>query len=476
MPRRLARFIALLFAVCFTSAAMAQSAVPPIELEQRIFRAFDDDDYKQAARLIEGYLKQSPDNPNMLYNAACAYCGLGEADRAADYLLGAVKAGFRDFNHMVEDSDLACLHEHEVYTAILEARKRIEAEAATNLLENWRKRFGEDDYRYEVDEDRRLMFATALNSQSHREMKDMLARQSDHHRDTLFSVKPEYDVLIAVPLPDDAAQLLGDLSIGGLYDHSRRQLISRNIGESLRHEFAHVMHYRHMEQINQRHALWVQEGLASLYEKYDLSDRGSIRFLPNERHNIIKRAARGGVTMKWRELFQVDDQRFMSKANRLYPQVRSMFLFIAEKGKLEAWYGAYVKNYTEDRTGRKAFEVAFSQPAKDTERQWRKWLAEQPMLDDRVDYGDASLGVQAALEGSNDGVRITRVLPRSSASRAGIKRGDVIVAIDGRSTRSYRELVAIIAERSVGDRVSVKIRRRSEYQTLVVTLSELQPG
>ena len=57
------------------------------------------------------------------------------------------------------------------------------------------------------------------------------------------------------------------------------------------------MHYGHMARLGQRHPLWVQEGLATLYEDYDLDTAGTVRFLPNRRHNIARRRARSGRTM-----------------------------------------------------------------------------------------------------------------------------------------------------------------------------------
>ena len=56
-------------------------------------------------------------------------------------------AGFRDFDHMQSDPDLAELREHDVYQAIVEAARRVGARPASSALERWRSRFGEDDYR-----------------------------------------------------------------------------------------------------------------------------------------------------------------------------------------------------------------------------------------------------------------------------------------------------------------------------------------
>src|SRR5688572_20114890 len=63
---------------------------------REIFRAFDQQEYSRAIRLIEGYLKRNPGDAQMLYNLACAHSLLGDPDASAAALLRAFRAGFRD--------------------------------------------------------------------------------------------------------------------------------------------------------------------------------------------------------------------------------------------------------------------------------------------------------------------------------------------------------------------------------------------
>ena len=124
--------------------------------------------------------------------------------------------------------------------------------------------------------------------------------------------------------------------------------MSRDIGGSLRHEFFHLMHYGHMERIGQAHPLWIQEGLAALYEDYDLGESGSITFLPNDRQHIVMNRAKAGLLTKWNDLMTLSADEFMEDAQELYPQVRSIFEFVAAQGKLEQWYATYVKTFNDD--------------------------------------------------------------------------------------------------------------------------------
>lgn len=443
-------------------------------LERRILNSFADGDYEAAIGLIEPYLAEHPNDVVMLYNAACAYCLLDQPERGATYLLRSVRSGFRDLDQIVNDADLDSIRDHPKYKVVVERLQSRAARRADDALNLWRSTYGTEHYRYERDEERHIAYATALDRVSHDEMRQMLQEEADHLKATLFDVEMRSYVLIAVPTPRDGDRILDADNIGGIYEHSRRRLIARDIGGALRHEFVHVLHYAHMDRLRQRHPLWIQEGLASLFEDYTLNGDGTIKFHPNERHNVIKNRARRGRLMKWKRLFIIEDDRFMARAGQLYPQVRSIFEFVADQGKLAQWYKSFIKNYPEDRTGAMAFEECFDMPLEEIESAWRIWLAARPMIDTTIDPGDASLGIRNGRNGSNDGVRIGSMLRGSAARRSQLRVGDVIVSIDGRPTRSMTELQAMIAQRRVGDRVRVRARRGTQYLTVVVTLQALR--
>lgn len=476
MPVRFVRPLALLIALLAwcPAGARAQENITPVALESQIVALFQEGEYARALKLIESHLAGSPRDVTMLYNAACACSRLGEFDRALDFLTRAIEAGFVEFDHMERDPDLAALRERPGYRDILALREEAHDRLHERLLESARAYFGEEDYRYETDEAHRIHFVTALDERSHREMRTMLRRQADYQIEHLFGAPPDYFILLAIPSPEDAAEMFSEQHVGGIYEHPRRRLVARGTGYLLRHEFTHVLHFGHMERLDQDHPLWIEEGLASLFEDYTLESDGSIRFTPNSRHNIAKRAAGAGVLTRWRELFAADDQRFMAEASRHYPQVRSIFRFLAERGHLDAWYRAYVEGYENDPTGAKAFETVFGRPLEDVERAWRLWLAEQPLVDDTAHVGDGSLGIQTGMYSANDGVVVRRFLPGSGARQAGMRVGDVIVGIDGRDVRSFEELSRALGGKAAGEVVRVRFRRGGEYLILPVRLTELR--
>jgi len=468
MRARCAKTLANLLAIAIVSVAVG---VPtPQQIQQRL----DAGDFPRAIVLVNEALEAQPKQPQLLYARASAEAMLGELDAAAESLLAAVQAGYRDFTAMQRDVHLRPLHEHETYQAILEASQQAVRELAQRSLDQWVEQFGDDGYIVEHDAQRRVIYATALGATAHREMREMLDRQADHLAQTLFEGTPDYDVFIAIPNPRHARQLFQQHNVGGSYEHRHRRLISRDVGGSLRHEFFHVMHYGHMERLGQPHRLWVQEGLASLYEDYELLPDGSVRFLPNERDEITRNRARVNRLIPWRNVFELPTDRFMARATVLYPQTRSMFQFVAHEGKLEAWYHAYVEHFDDDPTGEVAFEVAFDQPIRTIEDRWRQWVSQQPELpSSTIEPGQASLGIGTRPEGTNDGILITQILPGSSASSGELQVGDVLIAVDGQPTTSLNDLRRAMNSRRIGDEVLIRVRRGSEYATLPVKLKAL---
>jgi hypothetical protein len=469
--RTAAAWIVALSALAFAVPSGAQNRNQSAAESREIFRAFDQQEYSRAVWLIESYLKRNPGDPQMLYNLACAHCQLGDHDQAAAALLRAFRAGFRDLEQLRADPDLAALRDHPTYKTILEEADKAARTASKSAVERWREKYGEKDYRYEYDQEHRINYATALDEISHREMRDMLERQADQMLTSLFDNPPAYDILIAIPTPADSNEFFGgNHSIGGMYQHSSRRLVSRDIGGSLRHEFVHAMHFAHMERLRQQHPLWIQEGIAALYEDYQLDDKGEIKFLPNDRQIVVKARAKAGRLTKWKDLMSMPADAFMDKAQQLYPQARSIFEYLAHEKRLESWYREYVRTFREDRSGAKAFEIAFGKPMEDIERDWKRWVAAQPEIDLLIRADDAALGIRSRENGSNDGVVVQDIVPGSAADEAGLRKGDIIVAIDEQSTRSLMDLRKIIAVKDVGDIVEVRGRRDGEYFKMKVTL------
>jgi S1-C subfamily serine protease len=66
------------------------------------------------------------------------------------------------------------------------------------------------------------------------------------------------------------------------------------------------------------------------------------------------------------------------------------------------------------------------------------------------------------------GVLVAQVYPGSSADRAGLKEGDVILSIDGRAVNDEGGGAFAIGTHKVGDRVPMQIHRGDREQTITV--------
>jgi serine protease Do len=69
------------------------------------------------------------------------------------------------------------------------------------------------------------------------------------------------------------------------------------------------------------------------------------------------------------------------------------------------------------------------------------------------------------------GVEVVRFADDSPARRAGLRAGDVILAVDGRQTKSRGALQRLVWERSAGSSTVLRIRRGAELLDATVTLS-----
>ena len=74
--------------------------------------------------------------------------------------------------------------------------------------------------------------------------------------------------------------------------------------------------------------------------------------------------------------------------------------------------------------------------------------------------------------GADHGVVINVVEPKSPAERAGLKRGDVIVAVDGKPIRTGDELVAIVSDSEVGTKLKIDYLRDAKPGSTVVEVGD----
>ena len=81
---------------------------------------------------------------------------------------------------------------------------------------------------------------------------------------------------------------------------------------------------------------------------------------------------------------------------------------------------------------------------------------------------------KAKLYGIDHGVLINKVEPHSAAAEAGLKPGDIIVAVDGEEVKNAGELRNKIAFKGAGAEVTLKVYRNGKYITIKAKLKALK--
>ena len=100
------------------------------------------------------------------------------------------------------------------------------------------------------------------------------------------------------------------------------------------------------------------------------------------------------------------------------------------------------------------------------------------VMDQLVRFGEVRrgrLGVSMQeVAGGGEGAQVAQVQPGSPAAQAGLRQGDVIVALNGRPVRGAAELRARLGVVPIGESVELRVQRGKETQVLKATIGELE--
>jgi len=459
------------------------------ELHSKVAGAFGRQDIPAAEAALAQLVELEPGNFVNWYNYACVHALNDRLDEAAQCLMRAVERGFIDVNHMTSDRNLKALHDHPDYLRIVgNWDTLVEANVDANL-EAVQRQYDPRRYEIEKDPELRLAYYSAFDPESFRVARmeiERIAAWADEHvfgnvNDEAFLEDKPW-VVVVLPTRRDfrrwAASVYGEAAInatsqiGGSYTHDKNRLVAQDLGSSLRHEFFHVMHWRDNMHHRQGHPVWVQEGLCSLIEDYDVKD-GDLVPAASWRTNSAVRLARNRGLLHLKELAETPRGRFTGfRPLAHYAQARTVFLYLYRMGKLKAWYETYRETFNEDPTGIRAMEIVFGLPIDEINEQYAEWVRMLPEVPEwnRMPDGFVAIGVEVN-PGSGDGPVVDHVSGRS-AYDAGLRRRDVITAIEGRPTRDVHELLRVLNDYRPGDVVEITYRRRNRTETASVRLIE----
>jgi hypothetical protein len=468
--------------------AARAAALQAHELNQAALAAFARLDYQGAESALRELAELQPESFVVHYNLACARSLQGDAAGAAALLVRAVELGFDDLSQITRDPDLNGVREEESYKSLVANWDRVLELRGDANFRAVQAQYGAS-YSYVKDERLRLAYASAFDPTSFAQARAEVERLHAWGTAHLFPDQAaEGDgepgdpwVVVILPTRRDferwaaatyGAGAIGNFrQIGGQYNHDSKRLIAQDLGGTLRHEFFHILHWRDMSRRRQMHPIWVQEGLCSLVEDFDVQADGSLRIAPSWRTNIVRRLARSNNLFKLEKLAGLDHNRF-SNSNPLanYAQARAVFMYLLSADRLGQWYEAYTAGFDEDPSGIRALEQVLGKPVEDINRDYKAWARDIPEVADQKRPGSAALDLE--VDGaSGEGLEIIATPPRT-ISRAGLKLGDIITAINGRPTRDVNELYRVLADYNAGDQVEVSYRRGGVHGSATVTLIE----
>lgn len=468
-----------------------QEAARAHEIQRESFAAFDRADYPEAERLTRQLTEVEPSNFVHWYNLACAVSMQGRGEEAGLLVGKAIELGFTDLGQLQRDPQLAQARESEAVKALIANWGEVIAGHADANLELAKQQYSKG-YTYSKDERLRLAYVSAFDDKSLEAAKAEIQLLADWgvrevFRDLRDASRASSDAWVVVILPTrpdfmrwavgkfGAAAVQGNRQIGGEYSHDSKRLIAQDLGATFRHEFFHVLHWRSATRAGQSHPVWIQEGLCSLVEDFDRLPDGTILPTPSWRTNMARNLVRGGKLLKVQELAAIPRQKF-SASNPLanYAQARTFFLYLDSTGRVGAWYAKYLETYNQDPSGVLAVTQTLGKPIDEVNAEYFAWVRTLPAAAAPDRPGKVKLGIDWD-PGAGDGVVVREVVSRE-ARRGGLRRGDVITAINGRPTFDINELYRVLDDYSAGEEVEVSCRRGSTHRTVRVKLQGAGDG
>lgn len=422
---------------------------------------------KAAEPLLLEALSLDPDHVTNLYNYACLLALDGRNNAALDYLERAGNAGWTDFIHLNRDPDLQGIRDLPRYKQFVANKAAYQKHAAERALADLKKQFG-DHYLYDLDEERKLIFATNVDQTTLAELKHWLQAQANSQWNDLFEHRPDEFVSVVVPSPADYKKIVQMPGVGGFYNDGAKLLIVQRLGQVMTHEFTHALHAGDRAPLGQEHPIWIAEGLASLYEAAEFQQE---KLVPrdNFRLNLLQVAARTKRLIPLEKLLKMQQGEFVKRANLAYGEAGSILLYLYEEKLLRPFYDNYKKTFDEDPTGKLALEKVYGKKLGDFEQDWVTWMNRRTPIP--TNTGPEGVVIGARLGDGNDGIAVNELAPDGPAEKAGLHAGDVIVGIGDMQIRDYQSFIPTLSQHKPGDQVTLKIRRDGKYIELPVTFA-----
>lgn len=478
---RICILLALLLSLA-TGLTHAQAKAPESD---PALKAFQQQDFDEAERLWTTWAERDPQAFVPMYNLACSRSLRGDIKGASEHILTAIERGFADINQLRTDPNLKAFRKTDTYDQIIEAwptflDRRVEAD-----MEAARKTYG-SRYNYTKDSKYRLAFASSYDTITSRQAREEVRRTADWAIKNIFRDLQDEDgldpwVMVVLPTKSHfmvwANQTYGPLhasatsQLGGAYAHDQKKLVTQDLGSTLRHEFFHVLHWRSTDRLGQRHPVWIQEGLASIVEDMDQTHRGRWEPTVSWRTNSIKRLAEQNLLTPIERLATMPRSRFAgNRPLSNYAHARAVFMYLHERGKLADFYEAYTTGYTQDPQGLSAVLETLGVTSKEFDKDFRQWALG---LDEVYEQNSPpNLGIGVVLDVSPGDGPVVRQITHRSAQDAGLRPGDIVTGLNGRSVRDLNEFYRVLTGLNKGQRVDIAYRRRTQHKSGTIEITD----
>ncbi len=327
-------------------------------------------------------------------------------------------------------------------------------------------------YETAVDVRHHLVYVSALDAGTFRQVRGTLARYADAQRGLLFPEPPPWNVVVVLPTLSDYRRPGPPEHAGGYYQPATRTLTSLSVSDVLIHEFTHALHHADQVRRGQRHPIWIAEGLATFFQgAWTQSGILAPQALPDLA--TLQGAIKEGSVPSLGDLCAITPTAFQKRAETAYPYVRYVMLWLYRQGKLRAFYEAYTGRYAADTTGRAALESLLGKPLAEIDAAWRAWLADLEPPWTPAHPVVAHLGVR--MRPDEEGVRVDGFLPKSVAETAGVLRvGDVLISLAGRATPTARDLSQAVRGCKPGETVTIEILREGRREVVTQVLGAVR--
>jgi hypothetical protein len=333
-----------------------------------------------------------------------------------------------------------------------------QAVKAGESMEKLKRKYGDSMSHYEVDHDLKMVFATALDDRSHKEVKEFVSAHAKAMQRDLFAHPIERYLTVVIPKKWANPKVTGHFYPPAYVD-------AATIGSNLRHEFTHALHFADQQGRGQEHPVWIMEGLAVLYQDSRIIDSFAV---PQITYRVmeLQQEVQNKKIYAFPVMMKLVHRAFTSHH---YQQAGSMLMYLYQKGLLKTFYEAFTTGYKEDPTGIAACEKVCGKKIGEVQKDWVEWLLKLPPPLPLPGENRPSLGL--GFKQHADGLVIDQLATGGPAEAAQLKTGDVLVRLGDQRIVDDDDLIRVVFSSTIGGTLPIQYRRGDQYVDAKITIA-----